>query len=276
MTPSPSEFTEVGRKILAEHPGTNGSLGCAISEAVEAAGKQEGYRYVLGSVLNQVLLHQTVIGLETKAALDKYGIVPDMIIGCAGGGSNLGGLISPFMGEMLRGERKYQFIAVEPASCPSLTRGKYVYDFCDTGKVCPLAKMYTLGSGFIPSASHAGGLRYHGMSSILSQLYHDGYMEARSVEQTSVFQAAEEFARVEGILPAPESSHAIRVAIDEAMKCKETGEEKTIVFGLTGTGYFDMFAYERFHDGKMTDYIPSDEEIAAGLAGVPRFPGNEI
>ncbi len=276
VTPSPSELTEVGRKILAEHPGTNGSLGCAISEAVEAAGRQEGYRYVLGSVLNQVLLHQTVIGLETKAALDKYGIVPDMIIGCAGGGSNLGGLISPFMGEMLRGERKYQFIAVEPASCPSLTRGKYVYDFCDTGKVCPLSKMYTLGSGFIPSASHAGGLRYHGMSSVLSQLYHDGYMEARSVEQTSVFQAAEEFARVEGILPAPESSHAIRVAIDEAMRCKETGEEKTIVFGLTGTGYFDMFAYERFHDGKMTDYIPTDEEIAAGLAGVPRFPGNEI
>ena len=276
VTPSPSETTEVGRRILQEHPGTSGSLGCAISEAVEAAQAQEGYRYVLGSVLSQVLLHQTIIGLETKAALDKYDIVPDMIIGCAGGGSNLGGLISPFMGEVLRGEKNYKFIAVEPASCPSLTRGRYVYDFCDTGKVCPLAKMYTLGSGFIPSANHAGGLRYHGMSSILSQLSHDGYMEARSVEQTSVFQAAEEFARVEGILPAPESSHAIRVAIDEALKCKETGEEKTIVFGLTGTGYFDMVAYEKFHNGEMRDYIPTDEDLKPGFDGIPKFPGNEI
>ncbi len=276
VTPSPSETTAVGRKILAEHPGTGGSLGCAISEAVEAATSQEGYRYVLGSVLSQVLLHQTVIGLETKAALDKYGIVPDMIIGCAGGGSNLGGLISPFMGEMLRGERKYEFIAVEPASCPSLTRGKYVYDFCDTGMVCPLAKMYTLGSNFIPSPNHAGGLRYHGMSSILSQLYDDGLIEARSVEQTAVFKAAEEFARVEGILPAPESSHAIWVAIDEAMKCKETGEEKTIVFGLTGTGYFDMVAYEKFHNGEMSDYIPSDADLQVGFDQIPKFPGNEI
>ncbi|MDE7250710.1 MAG: TrpB-like pyridoxal phosphate-dependent enzyme, partial [Lachnospiraceae bacterium] len=260
VTPSPSETTEVGKKILAEFPGTTGSLGCAISEAVEAAVTQEGYRYVLGSVLNQVLLHQSVIGMEAKAAMDKYGIKPDVIIGCAGGGSNLGGLISPFMGEKLRGEADYQFIAVEPASCPSLTRGKFVYDFCDTGKVCPLAKMYTLGSSFIPAPNHAGGLRYHGMSSILSQLYHDGYMDAVSVEQTEVFKAAEQFARVEGILPAPESSHAIKVAIDEALKCKETGEEKTILFGLTGTGYFDMVAYERFHNGEMTDYIPSDED----------------
>lgn len=267
VTPSPSETTEVGRKILAEHPGTTGSLGCAISEAVEAATTREGYRYVLGSVLNQVLLHQSVIGLETKAALEKYDITPDIIIGCAGGGSNLGGLISPFMGEKLRGEKDYQFIAVEPASCPSLTRGRYAYDFCDTGRVCPLAKMYTLGSGFIPSANHAGGLRYHGMSSTLSQLYDDGLMEARSVEQTSVFEAAEQFARIEGILPAPESSHAIRVAIDEALKCKETGEEKTIVFGLTGTGYFDMVAYEKFNNGEMTDYIPTDEELAVGFAG---------
>lgn len=270
VTPSPSETTEVGRKILAEHPGTTGSLGCAISEAVEAATTREGYRYVLGSVLNQVLLHQSVIGLETKAALEKYDITPDIIIGCAGGGSNLGGLISPFMGEKLRGEKDYQFIAVEPASCPSLTRGRYAYDFCDTGKVCPLAKMYTLGSGFIPSANHAGGLRYHGMSSTLSQLYDDGLMEARSVEQTSVFEAAEQFARIEGILPAPESSHAIRVAIDEALKCKETGEEKTIVFGLTGTGYFDMVAYEKFNNGEMTDYIPTDEELAVGFAGLPK------
>ena len=257
VTPSPSETTQIGRKILAEHPGTTGSLGCAISEAVEVAVGTEGYRYVLGSVLNQVLLHQSVIGLEAKAALDKYGVKPDVIIGCAGGGSNLGGLIAPFMGEKLRGEADYRIIAVEPASCPSFTRGKFAYDFCDTGMVCPLAKMYTLGSGFIPSANHAGGLRYHGMSSTLSQLYHDGFMEATSVEQTSVFQAAEQFARVEGILPAPESSHAIRVAIDEALKCKETGEEKTILFGLTGTGYFDMVAYEKYNDGVMTDYIPT-------------------
>jgi len=269
VTPSPSMTTEVGKKILAEHPGTTGSLGCAISEAVEAATTNEGYRYVLGSVLSQVLLHQSVIGLETKAALDKYGVKPDIIIGCAGGGSNLGGLISPFVGEMLRGEADYKIIAVEPASCPSLTRGKYVYDFCDTGMVCPLAKMYTLGSGFIPAPNHAGGLRYHGMSSVLSQLYDDGYITARSVGQTAVFKAAEEFARVEGILPAPESSHAIKAAIDEALKCKETGEEKTIVFGLTGTGYFDMFAYEKFHDGKMSDYIPTDEELAESLSHVP-------
>lgn len=270
VVPSPSDTTEVGRKILAEFPGTNGSLGCAISEAVEAAMSREGYRYVLGSVLSQVLLHQSVIGMEAKAALDKYNIKPDIIIGCAGGGSNLGGLISPFMGEKLRGEADYHFIAVEPASCPSLTRGKYVYDFCDTGKVCPLAKMYTLGSGFMPAADHAGGLRYHGMSSILSELYDQGLMEARSVKQTEVFEAAEQFARVEGILPAPESAHAIRVAIDEAMKCKETGEEKTIVFGLTGTGYFDMVAYGKFHDGQMRDYIPTDEELAVSLGKVPQ------
>lgn len=276
VTPSPSMETEIGRKILTEHPGTSGSLGCAISEAVEMAAKQDGYRYVLGSVLNQVLLHQTIIGLETKAALDKYGVKADMIIGCAGGGSNLGGLISPFMGEKLRGERDYQIIAVEPASCPSLTRGKFAYDYCDTGMVTPLQKMYTLGSNFIPSANHAGGLRYHGMSSILSQLYHDGLMEARSVEQTAVFAAATEFARVEGILPAPESAHAIYVAMEEAKKCKETGEEKTIVFGLTGTGYFDMFAYEKFNNGTMTDYIPTDEDLKQGFDGIPRFPGNEF
>lgn len=271
VTPSPSTETEVGRKILAEHPGTTGSLGCAISEAVETAVTNEGYRYVLGSVLNQVLLHQSVIGLETKAAMDKYNIKPDIIIGSAGGGSNLGGLIAPFMGEKLRGDADYRIIAVEPASCPSFTRGVYAYDFCDTGMVCPLAKMYTLGSDFIPSANHAGGLRYHGMSSILSQLYDDGFMEAVSVKQTDVFQAAEEFARVEGILPAPESAHAIRVAIDEAMKCKETGEEKTILFGLTGTGYFDMVAYEKFHDGQMDDYIPTDEELASYAAKLPQI-----
>lgn len=271
VTPSPSAETEVGRKILAEHPNTNGSLGCAISEAVETATKLDGYRYVLGSVLNQVLLHQSIIGLETKAALDKYGVKPDIIIGCAGGGSNLGGLISPFMGEKLRGEADYRFIAVEPASCPSLTRGKYAYDFCDTGAVCPLAKMYTLGSQFIPSASHAGGLRYHGMSSTLSELYDEGLMEARSVKQTEVFEAAEYFARVEGILPAPESSHAIKVAMDEAIKCRETGEEKTIVFGLTGTGYFDMVAYGKFNDGQMGDYIPTDAEIEESLKKLPKI-----
>jgi len=272
VTPSPSTQTEVGRRILQNHPGTSGSLGCAISEAVEYATTHEGYRYVLGSVLNQVLLHQSVIGLESKAALDKYGIKPDIIIGCAGGGSNLGGLISPFMGEKLRGEADYRFIAVEPASCPSFTRGRFAYDYCDTGMVCPLAKMYTLGSNFIPSANHAGGLRYHGMSSILSQLYHDGLMEAVSVEQTSVFEAAEYFARTEGILPAPESSHAIRIALDEALKCKENGEEKTILFGLTGTGYFDMIAYEKFHDGQMSDYIPTDEDLKQGFDGIPAQP----
>ncbi|MBQ7876324.1 MAG: TrpB-like pyridoxal phosphate-dependent enzyme [Clostridia bacterium] len=269
VTPSPSMETQVGKKILQEFPGTTGSLGCAISEAVEKATTSEGYRYVLGSVLNQVLLHQSIIGLETKAALDKYNIKPDIIIGCAGGGSNLGGLIAPFMGEKLRGEKDYRIIAVEPASCPSFTRGTYAYDFCDTGMVCPLAKMYTLGSGFIPSPNHAGGLRYHGMSSTLSELYHQGLMEAVSVKQTDVFEAAEQFARVEGILPAPESSHAIRVAIDEALKCKETGEEKTIVFGLTGTGYFDMVAYEKFHEGQMSDYIPTDDDLKKSLSKLP-------
>ena len=271
VTPSPSTTTEIGRKILEEFPGTNGSLGCAISEAVEAASKLDGYRYALGSVLNQVLLHQSVIGVETKTALDKYGEKADIVIGCAGGGSNLGGLIAPFMAEKLEGKADYQFIAVEPSSCPTLTRGVYAYDYCDTGKVCPLQKMYTLGSGFIPAASHAGGLRYHGMTSTLSELYHQGLMEARSVKQTEVFAAAEIFARIEGILPAPESAHAIKVAMDEAEKCKQTGEQKTIVFGLTGTGYFDMMSYEKFHDGKMTDYIPTDEEIKKAVEKLPKM-----
>ena len=270
VTPSPSNTTNVGRKILAEFPDTTGSLGCAISEAVEAAVSQEGYRYELGSVLNQVLLHQTIIGLETQTALRKYGIRPDIVIGCAGGGSNLGGLASPFIGEKLRGEADYRIIAAEPASCPSFTRGKFAYDFCDTGMICPLAKMYTLGSQFMPSPNHAGGLRFHGMSTVLSQLYYDGLFEARAVEQTSVFEAATLFARVEGTLPAPESSHAIRVAIDEALKCKETGEEKTIVFGLTGTGYFDLYAYQKYNDGNMTDQIPTDEQIAGSLAKLPK------
>ncbi len=270
VTPSPSNTTEVGRKILAEFPDTGGSLGCAISEAVEVAVKNPGYRYVLGSVLNQVLLHQSIIGLESKLALDKYGVKPDIIIGCAGGGSNLGGLIAPFMGEKLRGEADYRIIAVEPTSCPSFTRGEYRYDYCDTGMVCPLAKMYTLGSGFMPAADHAGGLRFHGMSSTLSQLYADGYMEAVAVRQTDVFAVAEEFARVEGILPAPESSHAILAAINEAKRCKETGEEKTILFGLTGTGYFDLMAYARFNDGEMQNTIPTDEQLAESLAKLPK------
>ena len=270
VTPSPSETTEVGKKILAEHPGTGGSLGCAISEAVEYAVTHEGYRYVLGSVLNQVLLHQSVIGLETKTALDKYGIKPDVIIGCAGGGSNLGGLIAPFVGEQLRGEAQYRFIAVEPASCPSLTRGTYAYDFCDTGKICPLAKMYTIGANYIPAPNHAGGLRYHGMSSTLSALRAQGILDAVSYKQTDVFAAAVEFARVEGILPAPESSHAIKAAMDEALRCKETGEEKTIVFGLTGTGYFDLYGYQKFNDGLMETYIPTDEEIAKSLESLPK------
>ena len=271
VTPSPSDTTNVGRKILEAHPGTTGSLGCAISEAVEVATSTPGYRYVLGSVLNQVLLHQSIIGLETEAALKKYDIVPDMIIGCAGGGSNLGGLISPFMRDKILGKLNARIIAVEPASCPSFTRGVYAYDFCDTGMVCPLAKMYTLGSNFIPAPNHAGGLRYHGMSPVLSQLYDDGLMEAVSVPQTEVFKAAEAFARVEGILPAPESSHAIKVAMDEAAKCRETGEAKNIVFGLTGTGYFDLVAYEKFHNGLMDDYIPTDEELQASFDSLPKF-----
>ena len=275
VTPSPSMTTDVGRKINAEFPGTTGSLGCAISEAVEAAPKLPNARYLLGSVLNQVCLHQSIIGLETQAALRKLGVTPDVIIGCAGGGSNLSGLIAPFMGEKLRGEADYRIVAVEPASCPSLTRGRYAYDFCDTGRVCPLAKMYTLGSGFIPSANHAGGLRYHGMSSMLSELYDQGLMEATSVEQTTVFEAATFFARTEGTLPAPESSHAIRAAIDEALRCKETGRKETIVFGLTGTGYFDMVAYGKYNDGTMSDYIPTDADLARGFAGLPNV-GNMV
>ena len=270
VTPSPSDTTAIGRSILEQFPGTSGSLGCAISEAVEVATQNEGYRYVLGSVLNQVLLHQSIIGLEAKAAADKYGVKFDTIIGCAGGGSNLGGLISPFMGQKLRGEADYEIIAVEPVSCPSFTRGKFAYDFCDTGMICPLAKMYTLGSSYIPPSDHAGGLRFHGMSSILSQLYHDGFMTARAVKQTEVFAAAEEFARCEGILPAPESSHAIKVAMDEAVKCRETGEEKTILFGLTGTGYFDLKGYEQFNNGELRDYIPTDEELEKGFATLPK------
>ena len=272
VTPSPSENTAVGRKMLEEFPHTAGSLGCAISEAVEVATTTEGYRYALGSVLNQVLLHQSVIGLEAHKAFEKIGESPDIIIGCTGGGSNIGGLISPFAGEMLRGEKDYRIIAVEPASCPSLTRGKYLYDFCDTGHVCPLAKMYTLGNGFMPAADHAGGLRFHGMSPVVSELYDQGLMEAVAYKQTEVFEAAETFARCEGILPAPESSHAIRAAIDEAIKCKELGEEKTILFGLSGTGYFDMYAYEQFNDGIMTDFVPTDEDLEAALAYVPKQP----
>ena len=269
---SPSETTEVGRRILAENPNTTGSLGCAISEAVEKAVTTEGCRYVLGSVLNQVLLHQSIIGLESQAAMEILGEYPDIIIGCAGGGSNLGGLIAPFMRDKLTGKTNPRIIAVEPASCPSFTRGKYAYDFCDTGKITPMARMYTLGCGFIPSANHAGGLRYHGMSPILSKLYHDGYMEAVSVEQTSVFEAATYFAKHETILPAPESAHAIRAAIDEALKCKESGESKTILFGLTGTGYFDMTAYASYQEGRMQDYIPTDEELQKGFDSLPHIP----
>ena len=272
---SPSDTTAAGRKILAEFPGTGGSLGCAISEAVERAVTSDSCRYVLGSVLDHVVLHQSVIGLESKAALEKYGVQPDMIIGCCGGGSNFGGLIAPFMGDKIAGKNNIEFVGVEPASCPSLTRGRYVYDFCDSAKITPLARMYTLGSGFMPSPNHAGGLRYHGMSPIVSELYHEGYMRAVAVEQTKVFEAAEQFARIEGILPAPESSHAIRVAVDEALRCKETGEKKVILFGLTGTGYFDMTAYRQYNDGTMTDRIPTDEDLAQGFASIPDIPQNK-
>ena len=267
---SPSDTTEAGRKILAEFPGTGGSLGCAIAEAVETAVKTPGCRYVLGSVLDHVLLHQSVIGLESKTALDKYGVQPDIVIGCMGGGSNYGGLIAPYMAEKLQGKNDIDFIGVEPASCPSMSRGRYAYDFCDSAKITPLAKMYTLGCEFMPSPDHAGGLRYHGMSPVLSQLYHDGYMRVRAVKQTEVFEAAEKFARCEGILPAPESSHAIKMAMDEALRCRETGEKKVILFGLTGTGYFDMAAYKSFNEGTMKDYIPTDEDLARGFASLPK------
>ena len=275
VIPSPSDTTAAGRKILEEFPGTGGSLGCAISEAVERAVTSDSCRYVLGSVLDHVVLHQSVIGLESKAALEKYGVQPDMIIGCCGGGSNFGGLIAPFMGDKIAGKNNIEFVGVEPASCPSMTRGRYVYDFCDSAKITPLAKMYTLGSGFMPSPNHAGGLRYHGMSPIVSELYHEGYMRAVAVEQTKVFEAAEQFARIEGILPAPESSHAIRVAVDEALRCKETGEKKVILFGLTGTGYFDMTSYRQYNDGTMTDRIPTDEDLAQGFASIPDIPQNK-
>jgi len=270
IIPSPSNLTEAGRKILAENPDSNGSLGCAISEAIETSMKKDNCRYVLGSVLDHVLLHQSVIGLEAKTACEMYGIEPDIVIGCAGGGSNLGGLISPFMADKLDGKNNIRFIAAEPASCPTFTRGKYAYDFGDTAQTTPLIKMYTLGSGFMPSASHAGGLRYHGMNPVLSKLYHDGHMEAVSVLQTDAFKAAVMFARSEGTLPAPESSHAIKCAIDEALKCKESGEKKTIVFGLSGTGYFDMAAYDSYNRGEMVDRVPSDEELEKGFGTIPR------
>ena len=274
VIPSPSDTTEAGRKILKEFPGTGGSLGCAISEAVERATSTPGCRYVLGSVLDHVLLHQSVIGLESKAALEKYGVAPDVIIGCMGGGSNFGGLIAPFMGEKLEGKNDIEFIGVEPASCPSMTRGKFVYDFCDSAKITPLAKMYTLGCGFMPSASHAGGLRYHGMSPVLSQLYHDGYLRAVAVEQNKVFEAAVQFAKCEGILPAPESAHAIRAAMDEALRCKREGKKKVILFGLTGTGYVDLAAYKQYNDGTMSDVIPTDEDLQKGFATIPDLPVN--
>jgi tryptophan synthase beta chain len=266
---SPSTETAVGRRILEENPGTGGSLGCAISEALETAMSRKNCRYVLGSVLDHVILHQTVIGLETETACEKYGIKPDVIIGCVGGGSNFGGLIAPFMGKRIKGENNIEFIGIEPASCPSLTRGRYAYDFGDTGKMTPLIRMYTLGSGFMPSPNHAGGLRYHGMSPIISKLYHDGYITARSVEQSKVFDVASIFAKCEGILPAPESSHAIYGAVEEALKCRETGEEKTILFGLTGTGYFDMTAYMNYNSGNMVDHIPTDEDLEKGFATIP-------
>jgi len=274
LIPSPSNTTETGRKILATDPNTTGSLGCAISEAIETAVKTDKCRYVLGSVLNHVLLHQSIIGQETKMALDKYGIKPDIIIGCAGGGSNLGGLIAPFMGEKLAGKSKTRFIAVEPASCPSFTRGRYAYDFGDTAKTTPLIRMQTLGNGFMPSANHAGGLRYHGMNSVLSKLYQDGFMEARAEAQTNVFDAAIKFMKVEGILPAPESSHAIKAAIDEALECKRTGEKKVILFGLSGTGYFDMTAYMSYKNKTMSDQIPTDAELEKGFATIPVIPQN--
>ena len=275
VIPSPSTTTEVGKRILAEHPGTGGSLGCAVSEALEIAMKTPNCKYVLGSVLDHVILHQSIIGLETKTALEKYGIEPDLLISCIGGGSNFGGFIAPFVKDKISGKAKYDILAVEPASCPSLTRGKYAYDFGDTGKMTPLLKMYTLGNGFLPSPNHAGGLRYHGMNPIVSKLYHDGYISVTSVEQTRVFDAAVQFAKSEGILPAPESSHTIRAVIDQALKCKETGEKKKIVFCLSGTGYFDLKAYEQYNNKTMTDYIPTDSDLEKGFATIPDIPQNK-
>ncbi len=266
VTPSPSNTTNVGRAILKEHPDTSGSLGCAISEAIEVATSTDKCRYCLGSTLDHVLLHQSVIGQECKVAFEKYGVYPDVIVGCAGGGSNLGGLMAPFMADKLEGKKDPRIIAVEPASCPTLTRGKYAYDFGDTGKTTPLMKMYTLGCDYIPSASHAGGLRYHGMNPILSKLYDDKMMEAVSVKQTEVFEAAVKFARTEGWLPAPESAHAIKVGIDVAMECKKTGEKKVILIGVTGRGDYDLKAYNAYNQGEMGDFVPSDEELSKELS----------
>jgi len=274
LIPSPSNTTESGKKILESDPNTGGSLGCAISEAIETAVKTDKCRYVLGSVLNHVLLHQSIIGLETKTALDKFGIKPDIIIGCAGGGSNMGGLMAPFMGEKLTGKSNARFIAVEPASCPSFTRGRFAYDFGDTAKTTPLIKMMTIGNGYIPSANHAGGLRYHGMNSTLSKLFQDGLLEARAEVQTNVFDAAIKFMKTEGILPAPESSHAIKVAIDEALECKKTGEKKVILFGLSGTGFFDMTAYQAYNNKTMSDLTPSDADLQRGFSSIPAIPQN--
>lgn len=272
VIPSPSDQTQIGRAILEANPGTGGSLGCAISEAVERAVTSEGTRYVLGSVLNQVLLHQSIIGLESKTAMEMLDEYPDIVIGCAGGGSNLGGLISPLCRISYREANPY-FIAVEPASAPALPGGS-MPTITATPAKSPPGEKYTLGCGFMPSANHAGGLRYHGMSPILSKLYHDGYIdEARSVKQTEVFEAATFFAKQETILPAPESAHAIRAAIDEAIKCRESGEAKTILFGLTGTGYFDMTAYTSYMEGTMSDYVPTDEELEQGFQQLPKIPG---
>ena len=257
VTPSPSDTTAAGRKILASDPECTGSLGTAISEAVEKAlnvPNNKG-RYQLGSVLNQVVLHQSIIGLESLTAFEELGEYPDVVIGCCGGGSNFGGLIAPFMRDKLNGT------------------GVYAYDFADTGQTCPLCKMYTLGNGFIPSPDHAGGLRYHGMSPIVSKLKHDGYMEAVAVKQTDVFAAAEQFAKLETILPAPESSHAILQAIREAERCREEGKAETILFGLTGTGYFDMVAYEKYNKGELEDHEPTDEELQRGFDTIPHIPG---
>ncbi|NLO89694.1 MAG: TrpB-like pyridoxal phosphate-dependent enzyme [Clostridia bacterium] len=252
VIPSPSTLTEAGREALELDPDTPGSLGLAISEAVEDAASRDDTAYSLGSVLNHVVLHQTVIGQEVKAQLEKIDAYPDVIIGCCGGGSNFAGLAFPFIKDKFEG-KKIKIIAVEPAACPTLTKGSFQYDYGDMAKMTPLMKMYTLGYDFVPSSIHAGGLRYHGESPLVSQLYHDGYIEAVSYKQSEIFEAAVTFARNEGIIPAPESAHAVKAAIDEALKCREAGEAKNIVFGLSGHGYFDMTAYDAYISGSLID-----------------------
>jgi tryptophan synthase beta chain len=271
VLPSPSTDTQAGRAVLARDPNSPGSLGIAISEAVEQAAQRDDTKYSLGSVLNHVLTHQTVIGLEAQKQLEQAGDRPDILVGCIGGGSNFGGFTFPFLTDKLAGKRKdLRVIAVEPHACPSLTKGAYVYDFGDTGQTTPLIKMYTLGHSFIPAPIHSGGLRYHGMAPLICALYDQKVIEGIAVHQTPTFEAALTFARTEGFLPAPEAAHAIRVVIDEALRCKASGQRKVIAFNFCGHGHFDLSAYERYLSGKLEDYEYPAEKVKEALAGLPK------